>query len=102
MQKQHFKKINKKAAELLLSWIKTIIPEDEQHKVTEENYAKFLPKEEYLQVRNTCYLSMYTKRWAKQNIKKLLKFGRALDDITIGDLEWLTKIKLTTDRLSIL
>ena len=102
MRKQHIKKINKKTSELLVSWIKTIVPEDEQHKVTEKNYTKLLPKEEYLQVERTFYLSMYTKRWAKQNIKKLLKFGKSLDDITIGDLEWLTKIKLTTDRLSIL
>ena len=102
MQKQHIKKINKKVNELLISWIKTIIPEDEQHKVTEENYATFLPKGEYLEVERTLYLSMYTKRWTKQNIKKLLKIGRALDDITIGDLEWLTKIKITTDRLNIL
>ena len=102
MRKQATKKINKKVTELLSSWIKTIIPEDEQHKVTEKNYTTLLPKEEYLQVERTLYLSMYTNRWAKQNIKKLLKIGRSLDDITIGDLEWLTKTKLKTDRLNIL
>ena len=102
MRKQATKKINKKVTELLSSWIKTIIPEDEQHKVTEKNYTTLLPKEEYLQVERTLYLSMYTNRWAKQYIKKLLKLGRSLDGITIGDLEWLTKTNLKTDRLNIL
>ena len=102
MRKQATKKINKKVTELLSSWIKTIIPEDELHKVTEKNYTTLLPKEEYLQVERTLYLSMYTNRWAKQYIKKLLKLGRSLDGITIGDLEWLTKTKLKTDRLNIL
>tara|TARA_R100000306_G_C4354239_1_gene131794 strand:- start:545 stop:853 length:309 start_codon:yes stop_codon:yes gene_type:complete len=102
MRKQVAKKINKKVTELLISWIQTIVPEDEQHKVTPKNYATLLPKEEYLQTEKTFYLSMYTKRWAKQNIKKLLKSGYSLNNITIGDLEWLTKTRLKTDRLNIL
>ena len=102
MRKHVTKKINRKVNELLFEWIKKLLPEEEQDKLNKNNMQTLLPKEEYLHVQRTCYLSMYTKRWAKQNIKKLLKMGRSLNSITIGDLEWLTKTKLQTDRLNIL
>lgn len=102
MRKHTIKKINKKVDELLFEWVKKLLPEEEQDKVNKKNIRALLPKEEYLQVQRTFYLSMYTKRWAKQNIKKLLKMGRSLNSITIGDLEWLTKTQLKTDRLNIL
>ena len=102
MRKSANKKKNKKVDELLFEWIKKILPEEEQDKVNKNNLQALLPKEEYLQVQKTFYLSMYTKRWTKQSIKKLLKMGHSLNSITIGDLEWLTKTKLKTDRLSIL
>ena len=102
MRKHTIKKINKKVDELLFEWVKKLLTEEEQDKVNKKNIRALLPKEEYLQVQKTFYLSMYTKRWAKQNIKKLLKMGRSLNSITIGDLEWLTKTKLQTDRLNIL
>jgi len=101
MRKQAIKKINKKVDELLFGWIRSILSEDEQDKITIENYKQLLPKEEYLQIRKCSYLSMYTKRWTKQNIKKLLKLGYKLNEITIGDLEWMTKKSMKTDQSNI-
>ena len=81
---------------------KKVLPEDEQVKVNKNNINSLLPKEEYIQVRKTFYLSMYTRRWCKQSIKKLLHLGKSLDAISIKDLEWLTKRNLTKDQSSIL
>ena len=96
------KKINKKVDVLLIEWVKKVLPEDEQVKVNKNNINSLLPKEEYIQVRKTFYLSMYTRRWCKQSIKKLLHLGKSLDAISIKDLEWLTKRNLPKDQSSIL
>ena len=82
------RRINKKASELLFEWLKNLVDEKEQKKITIENYEKFLPKDKHFMDRRTYYLSFYTTRWAKQSIKKLYKKGRDIDSITIKDLEW--------------
>ena len=77
------KHINKKVDELLIQWLKTILPSEEHKKINTKNIKNVLPKEEYIQKNKTYYLSLYTQRWAKQNIKKLLKQNYKLDDIQI-------------------
>jgi len=91
MNKKTLRKINKKADSLLMGWIQGILSEEEAAKVTKENYKELLPTEEYILSNRTCYQSFYTYRWAKQGIKKLVKAGKELNDITIGDLEWILK-----------
>ena len=93
------KQINKKADNLLITWLKSIVSDEEQEQITIKNYNQFLPKEEYIESKRTFYLSLYTRRWAKQNIKKLLKINYKLEDITIKHLEKLTEINLA-DRAS--
>ena len=91
MRKNLLKKIDKKAADLLIEWLKNIVNEDERDQITKENYKELLPSTKYILAKRTHYLSFYTYRWARQNIKKLLKKGFKLEDITIGDLVWLLK-----------
>ena len=93
------KQINKKADDLLITWLKSIVSDEEQEQINHKNYKQFLPKEEYIQKFKTYYLAMYTQRWTKQNIKKLLKLNYKLEDITIKHLEKLTEINLA-DRAS--
>ena len=92
------KQINKKVDDLLINWLKSIVSDEEQDQINYKNYKQFLPKEEYIQKFRTNYLSMYTRRWAKQNIKKLLRINYKLEDITIKHLEKLTEINLTDDK----
>ena len=88
------KHINKKVDELLIQWLKKILPNEEHKKINTKNIKNVLPKEEYIQKNRTYYLSLYTQRWAKQNIKKLLKQNYELDDIQIKDLEQLARSKI--------
>ena len=88
------KHINKKVDELLIQWLKKILPSEEHKKINTKNIKNVLPKEEYIQKNRTYYLSLYTQRWAKQNIKKLLKQNYKLDDIQIKDLEQLARSKI--------
>ena len=88
MKKKIMKQIDTKVSELLFEWLTNLIDEEEQDKITLENYENFLPKDKHFMDRRTHYLSFYTPRWVKQTIKKLYKKGRSIDSITIKDLEW--------------
>ena len=101
MRKKILKRIDNKAAELLIEWLRGVVNEDDKDKVTKENYKSLLPKEEYISIKRTYYLALYTHRWTKQNIKKLLKKGTKLEDITIGDLIWIQKKTKQNDLSSI-
>ena len=74
MRKKTLKKIDNKVDSLLVEWVKSLLSDEEQEQVTLENYKTLLPKEEYILARGTNYLSFYTCRWARQNIKKLIHF----------------------------
>jgi len=101
VRKKILKRIESKSSELLIEWLRSIVSEEDVDKVTKENYKSLLPKEEYISVKRTYYLALYTHRWAKQNIKKLLKKGTKLEDITIGDLIWIQKKTKQNDLSSI-
>jgi len=100
MRKKTLKKIDAKVDNLLVEWVKSLLSDEEQEQVTLKNYKTLLPKEEYILARGTNYLSFYTCRWARQNIKKLIRKGVDLDSITIGDLEWMLKKTRTNRQLN--
>jgi len=102
MKKKITKKINERASNILIEWLKSIVEEDEANRVTKENFKDFLPKDRYMQVQKTYYLSFYTLRWATQNIKKLVKRGVSMDVIKLEDLQWLLKKQNMNTQSSIL
>ena len=89
------KKLKEKVNTLLIEWVRDIVAEEEQEQVTKNNVQDLLPKNDYLQVKKTWYLTMFSYRWTKQNIKKLIRKGYAIDDITMKDLEDLAKVNLS-------
>ena len=101
MRKKILKRIENKTSKLLIEWLRGIVSEEDAEKVTEKNYKSLLPKEEYISIKRTYYLALYSHRCAKQNIKKLLKKGIKLEDITIGDLIWIQKKTKKNDLSSI-
>jgi len=100
MKKKVTKRINERASSLLIYWLKSIVEEAEANRITKENFKSFLPKDCYMQMQKTYYLSFYTFRWATQNIKKLVKKGMSLDKIKMEDLQWLLKKQTTNGQLS--
>ena len=96
------KKINKKADELLFEWFKSLVSEKEAEGVTINNFKNYLPKDRWFVAQKTFYLSLYTSRWAKQNIKKLIKKGKFLDTITLEDLKCSLKTLTKNNQLRIL
>ena len=53
MRKKILKRIDNKASELLIEWLRSIVNEDDEEKVTKENYKSLLPKEEYIVSKRT-------------------------------------------------
>jgi len=102
MKKKIKKQINKRASDILIEWLKSIVDEEEADQITRENFKKFLPKDTHMQVQKTYYLSFYTFRWATQNIKKLMKKGMSLNKITLEDLQWILKKRNQNTQSNIL
>ena len=102
MKKKIKKQINKWASDILVEWLHSIVEEEEADQITKENFKKFLPKDTFMQVQKTYYLSFYTFRWATQNIKKLMKKGMSLNKITLEDLQWILKKRNQNTQSNIL
>lgn len=102
MRKKIKKQIDKKATSLLIEWLKNLIGDDEEDPITEKNFKELLPIDEYIQMKRTCYLPFFTFRWATQTIKKLLRKGAILDEITMEDLQWVLKKRHQNTQSNIL
>ena len=85
------KRVNRMAEEIILAWLKSVVPEEDVNKITNENFAGFLPEDTHFYAKKCRWVSFYTIRWAKQNIKKLMKQGRDINSITLKDIEWQQK-----------
>ena len=81
MNKKQVKKLNKKAEEVLIKWLKSIVPEEDKDKINEGNYKTFLPEAPYFVRKRTRRNSFFTFKWAKRKIKKLYKQGMPLKNI---------------------
>ena len=87
MNPKTMRKINKHADNLLLEWLKTLIPEEDQSKVSLSNLNSFLPSANYFYANSSLRLSFYGPKWTRKCIKKLVKAGKELESITMQDLE---------------
>lgn len=59
MKKKIKKQINKRASDILVEWLHSIVEEEEADQITKENFKKFLPKDTFMQVQKLItYLSI--------------------------------------------
>lgn len=91
MNSKDCKRISRQTDLLLVEWLKTLVPEEEQDKINTSNVHQFLPSANYFFMGRTLRLSFYTPKWVRQCIKKLVKLGREVESITMIDLETYTK-----------
>lgn len=74
------KQLRRKAENLLISWIKTMVPEGEDaNKITKKNLHEFIPKQTHIFANNRFMLSAYSLRWFYKKVKQN-------PDITLEDL----------------
>ncbi len=76
MNSKQEKKIRKHAKHLMVEWLKSVVPEEEQEKVTIENVHTYMPEQTHVYGNRSLHVSAYTLRWFIKGIKKLIKQGR--------------------------
>ena len=76
MNSKQEKKIRKHAKHLMVEWLKSVVPEEEQEKVTLENVHTYIPEQTHVYGNRSLHVSAYTLRWFIKGIKKLIKQGR--------------------------
>jgi len=76
MNSKQEKKIRKHAKHLMVEWLKSVVPEEEQEKVTIVNVHNYIPEQTHVYGNRSLHVSAYTLRWFIKGIKKLIKQGR--------------------------
>jgi hypothetical protein len=79
------KQVRKLSKKFVVEWLQSMLTEEEQKKVSVDNYEKYLPEEKHFYANNKLMVSAYTPRWFAQRIKKVLK-TKHIDDITYSDV----------------
>ena len=78
------KQLRKKSKQLVVDWLKTMLVEEEQKKLSLDNFENYLPDETHFYANNKLMISAYTPRWFAQRLKKS---NKKLQDITWQDIE---------------
>lgn len=82
------KKIRKQAKNLMVSWLQSIVPDEEKDKVTVDNLEEYIPDQTHIYANRSLHISAYTLRWFIKGIKKLIRQGRKdYTTITVQELE---------------
>jgi hypothetical protein len=65
------KALRRKAEDLLISWIRTMVPEGEDAtKINKKNLDQFLPQQTHIFANNRFMLSAYSLRWFYKKVKQ--------------------------------
>ena len=65
------KRLRRRAEELLISWIRTMVPEGEDAtKITKKNLDEFLPEQTHIFANNRFMLSAYSLKWFYKKVKQ--------------------------------
>ena len=81
MNTKIIKKINHKALEIFMAWLKEQISQKESDKININNIASFIPHQQYYYNKGA-RLSPTSPRGIRKRIKKEMKRGAVLEDMT--------------------
>ena len=82
------KQIRRKAKQLMLDWLLTVVPDEEKKKVSMKNLHAYLPEQTHIYANRQLRISAYTLRWFIKRIKYLIKQGRKdFNSITVKETE---------------
>jgi hypothetical protein len=79
------KQVRKLSKEFVVEWLQSMLTEEEQKKVSVDNYEKYLPEDTHFYANRKLMVSAYTPRWFAQRIKKVLR-TKHINDITYSDV----------------
>jgi len=65
------KKLRKKAKQILVEWLHSVLPDEEDHKqITVSNIEDFLGEQTHLYVNRNLLLSAYSLKWIYKRVKR--------------------------------
>jgi hypothetical protein len=71
MNGQKAKQLRRRSEQLLIDWLRTMVPEGEDtSKITKNNLHEFLPEQTHVFANNKFLLSAYSLRWFYKQVKK--------------------------------
>jgi hypothetical protein len=74
------KKLRRQAEDLLINWLRTMVPDGEDtSKISRKNLDEFLPEQTHIFANNRYLLSAYSLRWFYKQVKRN-------PSITLGEL----------------
>ena len=74
------KQLRRRAEDLLIEWLRTMVPDGEDtSKIHRKNLSEFLPEQTHLFANNKFLISAYSLRWLYKKVKRN-------PSITIGEL----------------
>lgn len=87
MKPQICKRISRQTDIVLCQWLKTLVTEEEQSKISISNVREFIPPSSYFYAGRTLRLNFYSPKWVRKTIKKLVKLGHVVEEINMEQLE---------------
>ena len=80
MNQKKSKQLRRRAEDLLIEWLRTMIPDGEDtSRINRNNLNEFLPEQTHIFANNKFLLSAYSLRWCYKQVKRN-------PNITLGDL----------------
>jgi len=71
MNQKKSRQIRRKAEQLLIDWIRTLVPEEEDAtKITKKNLHEFVPEQTHIFANNKFMISAYSLRWFYKQVKR--------------------------------
>ena len=71
MNGQKAKQLRRRSEQLLIDWLRTMVPEGEDtSKINKNNLHEFLPDQTHVFANNKFLLSAYSLRWFYKQVKK--------------------------------
>ena len=64
------KQLRKKSKQLVVDWLKTMLVEEEQKKLSLDNFENYLPEQTHVYMNKKLMVSSYTPRWYMKKLKK--------------------------------
>jgi|TARA_Y100000114_G_scaffold40939_1_gene36448 hypothetical protein len=71
MRGKKAKQLRRKSEQLLVEWLRTMVPEGEDtSKISTKNLQEFLPTQTHIYANNKLMLSAYSLRWFYKKVKQ--------------------------------
>jgi len=81
------KAIRRKSLVILYAWVKTLVSKEEADKMRPEDAVRMLPTQTHNFIQGQLTTSAWSFKWITNKIKKALKKGKTLEEITLEDFD---------------